>query len=168
MQERDHRCEKLLQEVSPFPLIEGIVKRSLEDIAKDPYSEFKKNLKDLESEDPNTFRLITALFRKNKGNIGTIEGGVFAYKIIKDSACNKNSKLPILKNNLGDFFISNFYRENEEVDDLVERRTNEIKIDDPFFIEAIQQMSQYRIDSKRFFYGAVVVYSAIKYSEKYQ
>ncbi|MPM80506.1 hypothetical protein SDC9_127553 [bioreactor metagenome] len=168
MQERDSHQENLSSEISPFPLTEESVKRSLEEITKDPLSEFISTIKLLESENHNVFRLVKAAFKTHKNNIGILEGGVLAYKIIKDSIFEGKDTMPILKNNLGDFFISNFYKENEEVDNLIKRKTDEIRHDDPFFIDAIQQMSRYRIDSKRFCYGAIVVYSAIKYSEKYQ
>lgn len=173
MQEREHYCEILPAEISPFPLTEESVKRSLGEIAKDPLFEYEKNFDILETENGAIYNLIDTIYKEEDDDVEIFEGSVFAYKLIRDSAINKKTDLPVLSDDSATFFIYSFFREvlkNDQtilIKDFLLKRSSEIRDNDPNFIDSINELCKYRAGYVGFYYGAILTYCALQYSKGY-
>lgn len=159
-----HELNKV--EPSPFPLSKDVVRESLNDISENPLLSINEIR--LFQKDSVITKTIYAATKAARGKVFDVsafrEGSFFAFKMIKDSAEAKGIEIPVRDaRDLSFSYVNNLehvswgHNDSKYYTPIMEQ----LRSEDPNFVESIEQMCQYRPGRTEFYNGAVSVYQVI-------
>ena len=163
-------CQFNESQYCSIPVTRKSIEKSLEEIVKSPAIAFIKTYRLIQRNNPGVDQLIQIWSLSEKNNQGNlqdlVEGIVFGYKFIGESAIEKGVSVPVLRNEALSTHFKNGRDEfneqpNNSIDQFVCDRFEDIRDIDPNFVEGIEELCKYKTDPITFYKGAVEVYKAI-------